>query len=493
MNLKILLQALIPYQIQDNQSLDGIEITAIEMDSRKVVQGSLFVCLVGFSVDGHSYAQKAIEQGAVAILSQKQLNVNVPVIIVPDSRRALAFLADVFYQHPTQRLRLIGVTGTNGKTTITHLIERMLEDQGKRTGRIGTINMKIGSQIIDVLNTTPESLDLQRAFSKMVDVGSEYAVIEASSHAIHLGRVRGCNFRTVVFSNLTQDHLDYHVTMENYKHAKGLLFASLGNQYKKEDLKYAVLNADDEAHAYYKEITPAQVLTYGIDNPNVDIWAKNIQITSQGTTFTVECFKGKEDFRLQMLGKFNIYNMLAAIGVGLIEGLSLPDMKQSLEGVKGVRGRMEPILAGQNFSVIVDYAHTPDSLENVLTTIKEFITNGKIYCIIGCGGDRDRSKRPIMATIATENADISIFTSDNPRSEDPQLIIKDMVNGLNTNRGKYVSFLDRKEAIQWALSKAQSGDVVLIAGKGHETKQVIKDQVLPFDDAQVAFDILTKK
>jgi UDP-N-acetylmuramoyl-L-alanyl-D-glutamate--2,6-diaminopimelate ligase len=495
MDLRTLLGSLIPYQVQGNHRLEDIKVSAVEMDSRKVSEKSLFVCTVGTTFDGHHFAAQVEEQGAAAIVAQKSLDVDIPVIIVPDTKRALAFLADRFYQHPTHRLRLIGVTGTNGKTTMTHLIEKIFEDKGKKTGRIGTMNIKIGDELLETKHTTPESPELQRAFSRMVDVGSDYAVIEVSSHAIHQGRVRGCNFKTVVFTNLTQDHLDYHGTIEEYKRAKGLIFSQLGNKYDKDDLKYAVLNADDEAHHYYKQITPAQVLTYGINHSDVDIWAKNIKLTGQGTSFTVECFNGEEDFHLHMLGKFNIYNVLGAIGAGLVEGISLSEMKESIESIKGVRGRVEPVDGGQDFTVIVDYAHTPDSLENVLTTIKEF-AKGKIYCIVGCGGDRDRSKRPIMANIAATYADMTVLTSDNPRSEDPNIIIQDMEVGLhqeNVPPSRYVSIPDRREAIFWAIRHAKVDDVVLIAGKGHETYQQIKDQVIDFDDRAVAIEALDKR
>jgi UDP-N-acetylmuramoyl-L-alanyl-D-glutamate--2,6-diaminopimelate ligase len=495
MDLLTLMDSLIPYQVKGNDQLEQIQISSIEIDSRKVSAGSLFVCTIGANFDGHQFAAEVVEQGAAVILAQRPLDVGVPVIIVPDTRRALSYLADRFYNHPTQNLRLIGVTGTNGKTTMTHLIEKIFEDQGKKTGRMGTMNIKIGDQVVESKHTTPESHELQKAFSKMVEVGSEYSVIEVSSHAIHQGRVRGCNFRTVVFSNLTQDHLDYHCTMEEYKRAKGLIFAQLGNRYSDEDPKYAILNADDEAHHYYKQITPAQVLTYGIDDSKADIWAKNIRLTGQGTSFTVECYNGQEEFHLQLLGKFNVYNVLGAIGAGLVEGFSLSEMKKSIEAVKGVRGRVEPVDGGQDFTVIVDYAHTPDSLENILSTVKEF-AKGKIYSIVGCGGDRDRTKRPIMANIATNYADIAVFTSDNPRSEEPEQIIQDMVSGLIQNKipqTKYTSITDRREAIFWAIQQAEANDVVLIAGKGHETYQQIKGCVIDFDDRAVALEALAKR
>lgn len=494
MNLESLLAPLLPYYLQGEYDLCQTHITSIEMDSRRVHSGSLFICIEGYQVDGHQFANQAKQQGAVAIISQIPLDIELPIIVVPDTKRALAVLASHFYGYPTSKLRLIGITGTNGKTTTTYLIEKLLEDHGKKTGRIGTIDMKIGQEVMAVPNTTPESLELQKAFSKMINAGADYAVIEASSHAIHMGRTRGCNFGTVVFTNLTQDHLDYHGSMDEYRRAKGLIFAHLGNRYDDKDLKFAILNSDDESHPYFQQITPAQVVTYGIDK-EANIRAKNVRMTQSGTSFTVDSFQGIEDFHIQMLGKFNVYNMLAAIGVGLVEGLTLTQIKSSLEEISGVRGRLEMLDEEQDFTVIVDYAHTPDSLENVLTTIQEF-AKGKIYCVVGCGGDRDRKKRPIMARIATNYADFSIFTADNPRSEEPKNIINDMIVGLIQDKipqTKYKSIVDRKEAIQWVIGQAKKNDVILIAGKGHETYQVIKDQTISFDDREVAKEAIQKR
>lgn len=492
MKIKQLLQTLTPYYNYSGQG-DDIDITAIEFDSRLVVPGSLFVCLEGAQTDGHRYAEQAVQQGAVAILAQKELSVGVPTILVPDTRRALALISAVFYANPTKRLRLIGVTGTNGKTTVTHLLEQIFEREGKLTGRIGTVGMKIGHEIKDVKNTTPESAELQKAFAHMVEADCEYAFMEVSSHAIQMGRVRGCSFQGVIFTNLTQDHLDYHGTMEEYKRAKGLVFAQLGNDHDSERPKYAILNADDPASDYYREVTPVQVITYGIDQPQADVRATNIRMNSQGTIFTVESFKGKEEFKVGLLGKFNVYNLLSAIAVGLAEGLSLADMSESLARLQGVRGRMEPVDAGQDFTVLVDYAHTPDSLENVLATVQEFAEQ-KIICVVGCGGDRDRTKRPIMAQISCQYADVSIFTSDNPRSENPEQILKDMVAGVEGDQAerKYTTIVDRRQAIFEAIAQANVGDVILIAGKGHETYQQIQQQRVHFDDREVALEALQK-
>lgn len=482
MFLRDLLMPLLPATITGD---DSMEITGLTADSRQVKPGCLFVCLTGYTVDGHLYAAQAVQHGAVAVLSEKDLDVPATVVRVPDTRRAMAMLADRFYGSPTRELKLIGVTGTNGKTTTTHLIDKILRDQCKKTGLIGTIHMRIGDVTEDVKNTTPDALDLQKSFRRMREVDTEYAIIEVSSHALEMGRVRGCNVHTAVFTNLTQDHLDYHKTMENYRYAKSLLFSQLGNSYDPDRLKTAVLNADDEASGLYATVTPARVLTYGIDHP-ADVRATDIEVTGKGTAFTVQTYAGSLRMNLKLMGKFNVYNALAATAVALAEGISLEAIRNSLEEVAGVNGRFESVDAGQPFTVLVDYSHTPDSLENALATIKEFAKQ-RIFCIVGCGGDRDRTKRPIMAKIATTYADQTVLTSDNPRSEEPQAIIDDMLAGLTgVDQDRYTAVVDRREAIRCAVSQARPGDVILIAGKGHETYQIIKDQVLPFDDREVA-------
>jgi UDP-N-acetylmuramoyl-L-alanyl-D-glutamate--2,6-diaminopimelate ligase len=470
------------------------EITGIEIDSRKVQPGDLFICLPGFTVDGHDFAAKAVSQGAVAILAQRTVEVDAPVIYVPDTRRAMAVLADRFFGQPTHQMKIIGVTGTNGKTTTTHLIERILDEAGHVTGIIGTIEMRLQGEIREVKNTTPEALDLHRAFRWMKDNGAEYAAIEVSSHALDMGRVRGVRFTTGVFTNLTQDHLDYHKTMENYLQAKGLLFSQLGNEYDKERMKYAVLNADDPASEVFARMTPAQVITYGISS-KADVRARNISITAKGTSFTLETFAGSTDVTLRMIGNFNVYNVLAATAACLVEGIPLEQIVRTLEKVEGVRGRFERVDAGQDYTVIVDYAHTPDSLENVLKTIREF-AEGKVYCIVGCGGDRDRTKRPIMASIAARYADVAVITSDNPRSEEPQAIIDEMVEGLiadGISEERYFTRIDRREAIRETIHRAGPKDVVLIAGKGHETYQILKDKTIHFDDKEEAYQAILEK
>jgi UDP-N-acetylmuramoyl-L-alanyl-D-glutamate--2,6-diaminopimelate ligase len=470
------LHLLVPYQGEN------LEITSIENDNRKVQKGGLFICIKGYTVDGHDFAESAVENGAAAILAERALSLDVPVILVKDTTRAMAVLSDAFYGQPTKKLHLIGITGTNGKTTTSHLIEKIFDDTGHKTGLIGTMYTKIADQIIETKNTTPESLTLQKTFHQMVEAGVDTTVMEVSSHALDLGRVHGCDYDVAVFTNLTQDHLDYHKTMDEYKRAKSLLFAQLGNTFEHQNPKFAVLNADDPASEMFKRSTAAHVVTYGIDE-KADIKAENIEMTATGTNFDLIVDTEKYQIQMQLIGKFSVYNVLASIAVSLVSGIELNKVIKSIESVTGVAGRFELVNAGQDFTVIVDYAHTPDSLENVLKTIQHLVKN-KIYCIVGCGGDRDRTKRPLMAQIACRFASDPIFTSDNPRSEDPLAILKEMEAGV---QGKaYKTILDRKEAIETAIRQASEGDVILIAGKGHETYQIIGNVVHDFDDRLIA-------
>lgn len=458
------------------------EITSIENDNRKVENGSLFICIKGFTVDGHDFAELAVNLGAVAVIAEKPLSLPVPVIVVENSRRAMAILADAFYEHPSHKLRIIGITGTNGKTTTSHLIEKILSDAGHNTGLIGTMYTKIGSKQLETKNTTPESLTLQKTFQQMVEEGVQTTVMEVSSHALVEGRVHGTDFDIAVFTNLTQDHLDYHKTMDEYKRAKSLLFSQLGNTYISGKPKFAVLNVDDEASKMYIESTSAHILTYGIDQ-KANLQAVNIQMTANGTEFELISPFGLHKVSIQLVGKFSVYNVLASLGAALCSNIPLERAIASLEKIKGVDGRFELVQAGQNFTVIVDYSHTPDSLENVLKTIKQF-AQGRVSVVVGCGGDRDRTKRPLMAKIACEHSDTPIFTSDNPRSEDPVTILKDMEAGVLGY--DYEVVVDRKEAIYHAIKDAKANDVILIAGKGHETYQIIGDNVIDFDDRFIA-------
>ncbi|MDN4523518.1 UDP-N-acetylmuramoyl-L-alanyl-D-glutamate--2,6-diaminopimelate ligase [Fictibacillus fluitans] len=488
MELKTLVNHLINYKTDDEMN---VEIASIEMDSRTAGPGSLFVCIEGYTVDGHDYARQAVENGASAILAEKPLEgvESVPVIIVNDTKRSLAVLANVFYDHPTTKLHLIGVTGTNGKTTTSHLIEQVFADAGKRRGMIGTIDMKINGVSHKVANTTPESLFLQKAFKEMNNQGVEAAVMEVSSHALDMGRVRGCDYDIAVFTNFTQDHLDYHKDMETYLRAKGLLFAQLGNTYAGKKEKIAILNRDDKASKEFEKMTAAQILTYGIEQKS-DIMAKDIKVTGKGTTFTLVTPFEEKQVSLKLVGKFSVYNVLAAVSATLLSGIPIDSIISTMENVKGVPGRFETVDEGQGFTVIVDYAHTPDSLENALVTVKEFAV-GKVISVVGCGGDRDRTKRPLMAKIAADYSDIAIFTSDNPRTEDPEAILQDMEAGVKDQEYKVIT--DRRDAINYAVNLAEENDIILIAGKGHETYQIIGKDVLDFDDRKVAAEAIGAK
>ncbi len=484
MQLKQLTELLLLSRISGDPNT---EFTGVETDSRKVRVGDLFICISGHRTDGHAYAAQAEQRGAVAFVAEKPLSTTLPVLLVPDSRFAMALIATAFYHNPSQEMKVIGITGTNGKTSTTYILEKILRDQQFRTGLMGTIAMKIGEQEYEVLNTTQEALAIQKYFRRMRDVDTEYCVMEVSSHALEQGRVRGCRFRTAVFTNLSQDHLDYHLTMANYKAAKGLLFSRMGNTFDPGFSQFAVLNADDSASELYRQQTSAQVITYGIDQP-ADVAASDIRISAQGTAFRMRTFAGELDLQLKLIGKFSVYNVLAASAAALAEGVPLSGIRSSLQAMDGISGRFEAIYEGQPFLVIVDYAHTPDSLENVLTTIREF-AEGRVITLFGCGGDRDRSKRPLMGKIAGHYSDYCIVTSDNPRTEDPEAILRDIEPGVREaglEQERYVLLADRKAAIQKAVALASPQDVVLIAGKGHETYQEIGETRYDFDDRLVA-------
>ncbi|SFK90679.1 UDP-N-acetylmuramoylalanyl-D-glutamate--2,6-diaminopimelate ligase [Paenibacillus sp. 1_12] len=469
-----------------------IEITGIEIDSRKVKKGDLFVCISAKNgiEDRHLYVEQAVSNGAVALVVEHDVDSTVPKLFVKDTWSALAEISCHLYGYPSKELKLIGITGTNGKTTTTYLLEKLLSSQGHVTGLMGNIEIKIGSDYItNHGSNTQESFDLQRYLRLMADAGTDYCMMEVSSHGLDMGRVKGCSFRTAIFTNLTQDHLDYHGSMEAYKAAKGLLFARLGNDYSPlpQDQRYAVLNADDSASEDYAKLTSAQVVTYGIHSI-ADVRAEDIQITSQGTAFTCVTFRGTIPIQTQLIGEFNVYNTLAAVTAALLEGVSLEAISQRLKSNTVVEGRMEVVDAGQDFLVLVDYAHTPDGLEKALSTISQFV-EGHIHCVFGCGGDRDRLKRPIMGKVAARYSDYLYVTSDNPRKEDPQSILLDIVPGLvevDFPAERYQLIADRRAAIQLAIANAVHGDVVLIAGKGHETYQDINGIKHDFDDRLVA-------
>lgn len=483
MQLVELLEALRIYKAHGDPN---VKINQIRVDSRETGRGDLFVCLPGFVVDGHDFAGKAVANGAAAILCERELPLAVTQIVVPDTRRALAIIAAKFYQYPSEKMRLIGVTGTNGKTTTTFLIDKILNDYEKTTGLIGTIQMKIAGAEENLKNTTPDILEMNESLSRMVAAKVEYVSMEVSSHALEIGRVRGIDYDIAVFTNFSQDHLDFHGSMEKYLEAKTLLFSQLGNSYLR-DHKFAVLNADDPTCELFEKCTPAEVITYGIDK-EADLRATNIKITGSGTSFHIDSYAGSAEVNLQMIGKFNVYNALAAIAVGLIERIPLKTIIASIERLPSVRGRFERVSTDEDFNVIVDYAHTPDGLENVLRAARE-ITTGKLYCVFGAGGDRDKSKRPLMGQTVIAGSDVAVVTSDNPRSEDPEAIVEDIIQGIKEvtdDSSRYVKIVDRKSAIEYAIKQAVAGDLVLIAGKGHEDYQILADQVIHFDDREIA-------
>jgi UDP-N-acetylmuramoyl-L-alanyl-D-glutamate--2,6-diaminopimelate ligase len=468
----------------------GTEITGMQMDNRKVKPGDLFFCVQGARFDGHSFAAQAAQAGAVALVVERRLDIDLPQLIVKKVRDAIPVAASHFFGYPSNSLQVIGITGTNGKTTTSYILEKMIADAGYRTGLMGNISIKIGDVTVPNIETnTRESVDLQRTLSEMKEAAVDYCVMEVTSNGLVMGRVVGCRFRTAIFTNLTQDHLEHHGTMENYKAAKGLLFSRLGNAYAADpsSMQFAVLNADDPASAYYSGQTTAQVITYGV-SADADVKASNIRVTARGTEFECATFAGSVSIRMKLVGKFNVYNALAAISAALAEGIPLEALKASLEQMDVVEGRMEVVDAGQPFLVLVDYAHTPDGLDNALSTIKE-LAERRIITVFGCGGDRDRTKRAPMGKVVANYSDYVIVTSDNPRTEDPEAILRDIVPGLaeaGLPEDRYELIADRRSAIKKAIDLVSPDDVVLIAGKGHETYQEVMGVKHDFDDRIVA-------
>lgn len=470
-------------EILDVKGSDDVEIKSIAYDSRKVETGSLFVAIQGFKLDGHDYISEAVAKGATAVIGEKDVDLpeNILYIKVKNSRKALSEASSLFFGKPAEKLKVVGVTGTNGKTTTTYLIKAILDEAGYSTGVVGTIGVRIKDRLLPSERTTPESLELNHIFSEMLKEGVEYVSMEVSSHSLKLHRVDHINFEVGVFTNLTQDHLDFHINFEDYYASKKKLF-SLSRK--------AVINVDDESGRRLCRELNIPVLTYAIEE-KADVKAENVTINESGVSFDVCALDKRKKIRYRVPGRFSVYNSLAAISACLILGVDLDTIAEALEKVKGVPGRFEPVDEGQDFTVIVDYAHTPDGLENVLSTIKSF-ARGRIITVFGAGGDRDRGKRPLMGRVVSEYSDYFIITSDNPRSEDPEAIIDDIEKGVNEN-SKYERIPDRKEAIKRAIELASEGDVILIAGKGHENYQIIKDKVLPFDDREVAREFLKKK
>jgi UDP-N-acetylmuramyl-tripeptide synthetase len=458
-------------------------VRGMSMDSRQVKPGDLYVCVPGFKFDGHDFAQVAVASGAVALLVERFLPLDVPQVRVSNVRQVMGLLASVVYGRPSEHLELVGVTGTNGKTTITYLIEKIAVKHGKKVGLIGTLGSRINGREIPGERTTPEAIDVQKLLGEMVTEGVNLAVMEVSSHALDLGRVAGCEFSAGIFTNLTQDHLDYHKTMEEYLRAKSLLFSNLKGNLQP---KISVLNSDDPAFSKLSQVSAAPVVSYGIENP-ADYYAENVEVTTEGVRFQVRFRDRAEEIWYATPGIFSVYNALAAFAWGVERGFDSATVAEALRDISGVPGRFESIRLGQPFQVIVDYAHTPDGLVNVVRTARGF-TQGRLITVFGCGGDRDRGKRPLMGEAASQWSDFIIVTSDNPRTEDPDQIIQEILSGVSGV--DYVALRDRREAIWSACRMAKAGDTILVAGKGHETYQIFGTEVQPFDDREVAGEAL---
>lgn len=456
-------------------------ILGISYNSNTINSHEIFVCLKGEHVDGHDFAQMAFEKGAVALMCEKPMNIEIPQLIVKSTQEKIADLSACFYHNPSKELNLIGVTGTNGKTTVTHLIQKIFEQNSQKCALIGTLGYKLSStsEYLEAKHTTPQAPELQHTLQKILKSDILNVVTEVSSHSLEQHRVRKCKFSGAVFTNLTQDHLDFHITMDNYFNAKAKLFESL------EEGSYAIINNDDKYAKRLIEKVPegVKVITYGIKN-NSDLMAKNIEFTSSGVSFTCEYENQKTDIKLMLNGMFSVYNALAAIGCALANNIPLEVAKQALETTKSVAGRFEIVCTAP--LVIVDYAHTPDGLENILRAARELTPkDGSLICLFGCGGDRDATKRPKMGKIAQSLSDKIIVTSDNPRSEDPQQIITDILSGLKLINPKSVFVEpDRAEAIKMLKNLASEKDVVIVAGKGHENYQILKDRTIHFDDRE---------
>lgn len=461
----------------------NIEINKIEYDSRKVEKGDVFVAIEGYQTDGHRYIDSAVKNGAVAIVVQsKPANeLSVPYVIAKDTRKALSLMASAYYDYPSKKMKLIGVTGTNGKTTVTYLVKSTLEFAGYKVGLIGTNQNMIGNKVLESERTTPESLELQKLFFDMANEGVNFVIMEVSSHSLYLDRVYGNEFYLGAFTNLTQDHLDFHGTMEDYAKAKAKLFKMC---YK------GIINADDEYVKLISEDATSKITKYGI-NKKSDISAKNIKFNQRGVLFEVETPFGSENIRLDIPGEFSVYNALCAIGICQAVGIGISDIAKALVLTKGVKGRAEVVSVATPYTVMIDYAHTPDGLENIISTIKGFC-KGRVITVFGCGGDRDRTKRPKMGKIAGDLSDVCVVTSDNPRTEDPELIIKDVLEGMKDVKAEYVAITNRTQAIEHAMKIAKEGDVVLLAGKGHETYQILKDKTIHYDEREIVKEVVKR-
>ena len=468
----------VEYKILQKVS-DEINGEDLEFDSRKIKQGDVFIALEGSIVDGHTFISKAIENGAKTVLVEKDVDKveGINYFLVDGLREKMGIIASNFYGYPQNQLKIVGVTGTNGKTTTTYILESILGE--KNVARIGTVEYKIGDEIIPAPNTTPSSLEIIKICKKALEKNIKYLIMEVSSHGLDIGRVNMLRFEAGIFTNLTLDHLDYHKTMENYYLAKRKLFDLV------KDKKNSIINIDDEYGKRYLEYTNG--ISYGIGQG--DIQGEIKQITREGQEVTIKIFEKEYKINLRLLGRYNLSNLLGAIGAVKTLGLSDEEIISKIPLIHGAPGRFEPVKIDRDFTVIVDYAHTGDALENILKSINEFKTN-RVITVFGCGGDRDKTKRPIMGGIAEKYSDIVIVTSDNPRTEDPEEIIKDIVVGLT--KENHIIEIHREKAIEKAISLAEKNDIILIAGKGHENYQVIGREKIHFDDKEEVIKAIKK-
>lgn len=460
---------------------DMTEISGIAFDSRSVKPGNLFVCITGFETDGHDYAESAVASGAAAIIAERDLSaLGVACIVVENSRLAMALASAEFYGHPDRQFKLIGITGTNGKTTSTYLIKSILEAMGKKVGLIGTNQNMIGNEVIPSKHTTPDSLELMQLFAHMAEKKADYVVMEVSSHSLALDRVAACEFDVGGFTNITQDHLDFHKTMDEYLKAKAILF-SLS--------KAGAVNIDDSNAKYLLENSKCEkMLTYGTDS-ECDLRASDIRLHRDGVSFEISYKNKSYSASLKIPGMFSVYNALTALACLTATGIPLDESVDNLKNASGVKGRVEIVETGRDYTVIIDYAHTPDGLYNVIKAIKEF-AKGRIITVFGCGGDRDKTKRPKMGKIVSEMADLAVVTSDNPRTEKPEAIIEDILVGVKEGKGEYVVVPNRFAAIEYALDHAKKDDIILLAGKGHETYQILSDRTIIFDEREIVRKLL---
>lgn len=494
MFLSEIIEAIKPLAVIDNQQ---VKINVICNNSKESKPNSLFICVTGFEKDGHIYADEAVSKGAVAIITEKILATSATQLLVENSRLAQAIACHKFYNYPTSKLKLVGVTGTNGKTTISYLTEAILAFAGFKTGLISTINNKIGDKVILAKHTTPDSLELGNLFSQMVSAEVTAAVMEVSSHALELHRITGCDYYTTVFSNITRDHFDFHQNFSNYLGAKEKLFKNQCNWGKSPpETKSTVINMDDPySKVILRAATAKNIITYGINSPS-NIQAVQFHLKRDSSTFTLKIKNKYYSFFLPIPGLFNIYNALAAIAVGLSFGIDVEIIQEAISSFKGIPGRCEFINYGQNFNIMVDFAHNPSGLYNILATIPYPNSVKKKIVVFGCEGGKDPGKRSLMGSIAAKYADFCIITTDNIYKEHPLDIARDIEQGVlwgGMKSSQYKIILDRSQAISYALNIAQADDTVIIAGKGHESSQIIYNQIIPFDDREVVKKILMER